>query len=450
MDGLVVRGSLESWLTGLPVGAPRPAPPVKTALDASPLRAWIGPLALMTTTPFLTIAFAVVVLQNDGSLAGLPSGQWAFPRPSPWALAVIAGWSVVQWALLRGLPGPEVHGPVTPAGVRPTYRANGIAAWVVSHALIVGTWAAGAWSAEAFYLRYGEVLATLNVVALVACGFLYAKGRTFPSSPDAVYTGRFLFDFFQGVELHPRLFGTNLKQLLNCRVSMMGWSTLFVVFALAQIERTGALSTSMAASVAVLGLYLFKFFWWEEGYFHSIDVMHDRLGYYIGWGVLVWVPALYALPAFWLVDHPIAWHPLVAAAMVAVGALAIWVNYDADAQRQRVRATNGATTVWGRPPELIKASYTPADGVRRESLLLVSGWWGVARHFHYVPELILAAAWTVPAGFSHALPWAYVAFLAILLTDRARRDEKRCAAKYGPDWATYTARVPWRMVPGVY
>ena len=90
---------------------------------------------------------------------------------------------------------------------------------------------------------------------------------------------------------------------------------------------------------------------------------------------------------------------------------------------------------------LIKASYTPADGVRRESLLLVSGWWGVARHFHYVPELIVAAAWTVPAGFSSPLPWAYQVFLFVLLMDRARRDEKRCAAKYGADWATYTAHT---------
>ena len=88
----------------------------------------------------------------------------------------------------------------------------------------------------AMHAMEAEVLATLNVLALAACAFLYWKGRHYPSSPDAVYTGRFLFDFFQGVELHPRLFGTNLKQLLNCRVSMMGWSALFLVFALAHLS----------------------------------------------------------------------------------------------------------------------------------------------------------------------------------------------------------------------
>lgn len=29
---------------------------------------------------------------------------------------------------------------------------------------------------------------------------------------------------------------------------------------------------------------------WETGYLSTIDIMHDRAGYYICWGCLVWVP----------------------------------------------------------------------------------------------------------------------------------------------------------------
>lgn len=36
----------------------------------------------------------------------------------------------------------------------------------------------------------------------------------------------------------------------------------------------------------------------------------------------------------------------------------------------------------------------------KESILLVSGWWGVVRHFNYLPELAAAFLWTVPCGFS--------------------------------------------------
>ncbi len=451
----VVETRLQSALTGLPRGAVRPPPPVRSTLDASPLRAWIGPLALMVSTPVLSILFWMACAHTDGSLLALAQagpGAWArwFPLPSATALGIVAGWTLFQLLLLELLPGKDLLGPVTPAGVQPRYRLNGVAAWVVSHGAVVGAWALGWLSADAFLQVYGQLLITLTLLAFAFCGFLYWKGRTFPSSPDAVWTGNPIFDFFQGIELHPRLLGINLKQLVNCRISMMGWSVTFVLFALAQWERHGLISTSMIASVTVLVVYLFKFFWWEGGYFHSMDIMHDRFGYYICWGVLVWVPAVYCLVALWLVDHPIQHHPVVAGAMVALGLAAIAVNYQADAQRQRVRATGGQTTVWGKPPRLITARYTPADGVERESLLLTSGWWGVARHFHYVPELALAAAWTLPAGFTHFLPWFYWVFLFILLMDRARRDEKRCAAKYGPWWKEYRQQVRWRVLPGVW
>ena len=67
-----------------------------------------------------------------------------------------------------------------------------------------------------------------------------------------------------------------------------------------------------------------------------------------------------------------------------------------------------------------------------------------------MPELLLAAAWTLPAGFTHFLPWFYWLFLFILLMDRALRDEKRCAAKYGEAWEEYVRRVPYRVLPGVW
>src|SRR5262245_25876345 len=96
------------------------------------------------------------------------------------------------------------------------------------------------------------------------------------------------------------------------------------------------------------------------------------------------------------------------------------------------------------------AKYVTADGKERESLLLLSGWWGLARHFHYVPEICLALAWTLPAGFGHIVPYTYVVFLTTLLVDRAGRDDRRCRAKYGADWARYCERVPWRILPYVY
>ena len=66
-----------------------------------------------------------------------------------------------------------------------------------------------------------------------------------------------------------------------------------------------------------------------------MDIMHDRAGYYICWGCLVWVPAVYTSPAMFLTTHGVDSLPAAAAVAIAVaGAAAIYVNYNSDRQRQ--------------------------------------------------------------------------------------------------------------------
>jgi 7-dehydrocholesterol reductase len=45
---------------------------------------------------------------------------------------------------------------------------------------------------------------------------------------------------------------------------------------------------------------------------------------------------------------------------------------------------NGKDLIWGQPPKAIEATYL-SKGKQRTSLLLASGWWGISRHFHYIP-----------------------------------------------------------------
>jgi 7-dehydrocholesterol reductase len=122
----------------------------------------------------------------------------------------------------------------------------------------------------------------------------------------------------------------------------------------------------------------------------------------------------------------------------------------ADRQRQYVRNKNGECTVWKKKPDLIFANYKTEWGEEKQTLLLASGWWGVSRHFHYLPEILAAFFWSVPALFGYYLPYFYLTFLCILLMDRSYRQEKRCAIKYGKDWEKYCERVPFRLIPFVY
>jgi hypothetical protein len=86
-------------------------------------------------------------------------------------------------------------------------------------------------------------------------------------------------------------------------------------------------------------------------------------------GVLSWIAGVYTLVAQYLTVQLIHLSSLEFLLIVACGAFFVsliiravpnlldtyntWANYDADAQRQRVRDTKGNCTVWGRPPKTL-------------------------------------------------------------------------------------------------
>ena len=181
-----------------------------------------------------------------------------------------------------------------------------------------------------------------------------------------------------------------------------------------------------------------------------MDIQHDRAGYYICWGCLVWVPAVYTSAAFYLTASGPEIDVATALLIFCAGWLCIWINYDSDRLRYVFRKTNGNCLIWGDAPKHIVASYKTSSGEKKTSLLLVDGWWKISRHFHYVPEILASFFWSLPALNSGLVgPYFYVIYLTILLTDRAFRDDSRCRAKYGKNWDDYCTTVPYKIVPGL-
>jgi len=380
----------------------------------------------------------------DGVLASWPWPTWT-------AAKIILWFALLELVLMVGIPGKKHLGPVTPSGNRPSYRLNGVASYFLTHIILyICAFQLNLFSPGIIYDNFGNILSTLSLFSFLACFALYLKGKYWPTDNDNGLSGNFIMDFFWGVELHPHFMGFNLKQYCNCRLGMMSWSVLILAFTYKQYELYGFVSNSMLVSTLIQVVYIIKFFWWESGYFASLDIMHDRFGFYIYWGVTVWVPSVYTLVSFYLTKHPIQHTALSATFLLFLGLFAIWANYDADAQRQRVRESNGQCTVWRQQPRLLKAKYFTSDGNQRENLLLMSGWWGVSRHIHYVAEITLSLAWTLPATFDNALPYFYVCFLTILLVHRSLRDEERCSLKYGEYWEQYKKNVPYKIIPGIF
>jgi 7-dehydrocholesterol reductase len=451
------------------IGSPKPlaVPATSSAPRAERvgprwLRETIVPLSLVTLCPPTAILLWYTHVHLGGSLSALghqlAQGGVLATLLSIWkpvffgskaAWSIIGIFAAIELVLMRLLPGKPFHGPITPAGNVPVYKANGVAAFAATIALFaVASGPLGLFSPAIVYDHFGEIIGALNVFSLVFCLGLYFKGRFKPSSTDHGHTGNPIFDYYWGTELYPRVLGWDVKQFTNCRFGMMAWPVILISFAAKQAQTYG-LSDSMIVSVGIQLVYIAKFYWWETGYLRSLDIMHDRAGFYICWGCLVWVPSVYTSASLYLVNHPIHLGTPLAILIFVAGVASVFINYLADAQRQRVRATDGKTKVWGKPPVMIVGHYRTTKGEDKTSILLASGWWGISRHFHYVPEILGAFFWSLPALFSNVLPYFYVIFLTILLTDRAFRDDNRCAAKYGRDWDTYRSKVRYRIIPGL-
>lgn len=419
----------------------------------------IGPLLLMIASP----TFVMLMWYTNTYLAGSTSRLFAefseqgflqtiyrIWAPVFWgsgtAWTMIITFTIFQMLLMRALPGKEYLGPVTPKGNRPVYKANGVTAFFITIATFTFFTMAGVFPATIIYDNLGELFGALNVFALAVCLMLYFKGRYAPSTSDNGTTGNFLFDYYWGTELYPQVFGWHIKKLIACRLGMMSWCLILLSYAAKQDQLYG-LSNSMLISIALQFIYVTKFYFWETGYLSSLDQMHDRAGWMICWGCLVFVPCIYTSPSMYLVLHPIELSTITALAIFTIGASSIFINYFADKQRQKVRSTNGNCKVWGKEPRITVATYTTDTGETKQNILLSSGWWGITRHFHYIPEIVGALCWSIPALFTNFAPYFYVLFLATLLLTRAFRDDERCARKYGEYWEEYCNLVPYKLVP---
>jgi 7-dehydrocholesterol reductase len=438
------------------------------------IRQTVGPLLLICVTlPFPpVIAFACSDAGIGGSGRALVAALLRSPLgvisaalhyPTAGAVSALAAHTALQIALLRLLPGRRYSGPITAAGEVPEYVDNGLAAFFVTIAVFFGlsSWGVGGavlpaalrYAPTIFYDEYVPLISMLSVGALGMCALLYVKGLVAPSSRDSGSSGNFVMDLFWGTELYPRIAGVDVKQLVNCRHGLMLWALMPLSF-LAHAAERGTLSRAAVVNTALQLVYVCKFFVWEAGYMASMDIAHDRAGYYLCWGCAAFVPSMYLVHSWWLVNASARAgfadvSPGSAALIALAGLAAIALNYDADRQRQVVRSSGGTATVWGAKPRIIRAPYVTDSGLRKESILLASGWWGLSRHWHYVPEIAAALAWSLPAGSASALPYVYVAFLTVLLVDRAFRDDARCAAKYGAKWDAYRRLVPYKIVPGL-
>ena len=283
-----------------------------------------------------------------------------------------------------------------------------------------------------------------SVIGLGICTVLYYSA----SRP-----GKGIMDFYSGIDLHPLVNGVSVKLFCASRIGMMSWGFWVIVSAVSwaharnssSLDAT-AIPSAVMVSFALQLAYIQRFFSWEQHYLTTMDQQHDRAGFMIIWGCLVFVPGLYGLSAIQsspsMFNHDTSLSSVACMTWFLIGMISLACLSESDDQKVRVRANPEKAIVLRK-----KATY-----IRTKSgtVLVTCGAWGMARHFHYLFEIICALSWTAPVAGTDWKGYAYVLFLSVLLVQRTYRDDERCAQKYKSDWEEYCKQVPYKILPCVF
>jgi 7-dehydrocholesterol reductase len=217
-----------------------------------------------------------------------------------------------------------------------------------------------------------------------------------------------------------------------------------------QYQLHGYITKSILLSTMLHTIYVVDFFINEDWYLRTIDICHDHFGFYLAWGSIVWLPGVYTLQTQYLARNPVVLSNFQALFIASTGIGGYILFRCVNHQKDLVRRTKGKCNLWGSPAKIVRVKYRTKDGKEHDSLLLCSGFWGLARHVNYLGDLILSYSMCATCGFTHLLPWTYAIFMTTLLIHRCWRDEERCSKKYGKGWEDYCKQVKWVIIPGIY
>ena len=390
-----------------------------------------------------------------GSLERVKALLYAWLPQASWkATQIWCGWCAAQAVLYMTVPGPIGYGQRTPAGHLLPYYVNGTACYVISHVAFVAGAYLGLWKLSVIADNWSGLFVIANIAGYGLTTFCMIKAYVAPSHPaDRKFTGSHVYDFFMGIEFNPR-FGEmfDFKLFFNGRPGIIAWTMIDISFAAAQYEKIGYVTNSMYIVIFLHALYVVDFFYNEDWYLRTIDIAHDHMGFYLAWGDIVWLPLMYTLQAQYLYYNPVDLPNIAVVGILTVGLVGYYIFRATNHQKDLVRSNDGNVNIWGKPAEVIRTTYKTSDGKTHKSLLLVSGWWGLAHQINYFGDLLISLAMCMACGVGKnaLLGYFYIVYMFILLNHRILRSDARCKAKYGKYWGEYCEKVPYKLLPYIY
>jgi delta14-sterol reductase len=345
---------------------------------------------------------------------------------------------LVITALHLALPARHVDGYVRDAtGAKLRYRLNGLWVFVATVALWAASCAAGVLPWDFLYTHRWPSFAGAFLLGLLFTAVVVLREPSTGKSLPA--------DLFFGRAENPQWFGARIdaKMWLYLVGAVMLALNLLSAAAHHALRFPDDPNPGVFLHVALFSWFLCEYLFFEEVHLYTYDFVAERTGFKLGWGCLTFYPYFYGIGLFALADAPDASAPgwlLVLAVLVFF--LGWSLARGANMQKYTFKTRPDAKFLGRIAPE------TVTDGTRT---LLVNGFWGVSRHVNYLGEILMASGLALALGQPWAwAPWLYPLYYVALLVPRQIDDDARFAAKYGPLWATYLKRVPYRIVPFVW
>ncbi|XP_019405089.1 PREDICTED: lamin-B receptor isoform X1 [Crocodylus porosus] len=404
----------------------------------------IGTFCMIVFLPATVLYLLLMCKQEDPSIMNFPPPLPSFD--SLWETRVFGVWLV--WFFLQALfyllpVGKVVEGIPLLNGRKLQYRINGFYAFALT-AAAVGIFLYFELELHYLYDHFLQFAVSAIVFSVVFSIYLYIRSLKAPEEnlSSGGNSGSFIYDFFTGHELNPRIGTFDLKYFCELRPSLIGWVVVNLAMLLAEmkIHNQNVPSLSMILVNSFQLLYVMDALWHEEAILTTMDITHDGFGFMLAFGDLVWVPFIFSLQAFYLVGHPneISW--LAASAIIILNMSGYYIFRCANSQKNAFRKNP-------KDPRLAHLKFIPTATGKS---LLVSDWWGFVRHPNYLGDIIMALAWSLPCGFNHILPYFYVIYFTLFIIHREARDGRQCKKKYGLAWDRYCQRVPYRIIPYIY